>query len=105
MNFAEAAKTRHPFRRAGWKHWIIYSKSHNTYEWDHGEPIATDMRPEWFDTDDWEVDWPEKTITMGSYWKAVAEAIKENSNLFMGQPGHFDIQKFLHSLAEKLKLE
>ena len=40
-----------------------------------------------------------------AYWKAVAEVIKENSNLFMGQPGHFDIQKFLHSLAEKLKLE
>jgi hypothetical protein len=104
MNFADAAKTRYPFRRAGWKHWIIYNNDTVSYQWDHGGSVIHDMRPEWFDVDDWEVEWPEKTITNGSYWKAVAEAMKENSNLFMGHPGHFDIQKFLNELAIKLGL-
>lgn len=104
MNFADAAKTRFPFRRPGWKHWIVYNKDFHVYEWDHGESIAEDMRPEWFEQDDWEVDWPEVSINKQKYWDAVAAVMKENSDLFMGRPGHFDIQKFLHALASKLSL-
>jgi len=105
MNFADAAKTGLPFRRKEWKHWIVFNKDLNVYEWDHGESIILDMRPEWFEANDWEVDWPKIEIDKGRYWQAVSETIQESSSLFMGRPGDFDIQKFLSALAVKLGLD
>lgn len=105
MNFADAAKTGLPFRRKEWKHWIIYNNDTVSYQWDHGGLITHDMRPEWFEADDWEADWPKIEIDKGKYWQAAAETLQENSNLFMGKPGEFDIQKFLTALAVKLGLD
>jgi hypothetical protein len=102
MNFAAAAKTRFPIRRPGWKHWIVFNETSQMYEWEHGESIAPDMRPEWFDAEDWEVDWPDVVITTGKYWSSVSEAMKDTSVLFMTRPGEFDLQRFLQVLAQKL---
>ena len=102
MNFADAAKSGFPIRRAGWKHWIIYNKETNVYEWDHGASIASDMRPEWFENEDWEVDWPDVVINTGKYWQAVSEVMRENMSLFMKRPGDFDTGAFVKALAEKL---
>jgi hypothetical protein len=105
MNFSEAAKMGLPFKRKNWKDWIVYNKQRVRYEWETGDSIEADMRPEWFQEEDWEVDWPPVEIKLGQFYQAMADVLKEyESNYIMRGHNPSILKEVMLALGRKLNI-